>query len=291
MLLIGCFTGLSAVDVEFPLIQSMSYFPYSNHNTLDKKEIRLTYDLAYSNIYMYDFQRTTVNDMETMGNTFSFQYGLSKRLTLEFYFRTVLAYGGMMDKLIVDFHKGFGLAEGGRHDFPRNKVHYSYKDSFSHTGSPIGISPPVAGLLGNIYKKGPFTLNGRLSVGLPIGSKAGFSGKLFVTCGLIFLYQNQEKKISASWANHFSLFGSPKWLKEDVRNNIFHTELRVDYRFLFAGVLFKSTPFRNEDLSNPAWQVYLGFKFLKRFEFSLVEELPPMDTTPDVTFLLRVKIL
>jgi Protein of unknown function (DUF3187) len=294
LLLLLCSGGvLRATDVEFPLIQSMTYFPYSNHNTLAKKELRLSLDIAVSNVYMYDFERTTINDMETISSTFGAAYGLTDRITLEFYFRMVLAYGGIMDKLIVDFHNLFNLTEGGRFDFPRNQVNYSYKDAFAHSGSPMAISPLVLGALTRLYEKNNFRLNGRLTMGLPITPKRGFtSSKPFFTAGLIGLYETKTKKLSASWANHFSIFGKPNWLAdEDIKKWIFHSELRVDYKRLFAGMMLRTTPFKESDLGNNAYIIYLGVKIWKYFELALVEEFPPMDTTPDVSFNLRIKLL
>jgi hypothetical protein len=271
----------------------MSYFPYAHHHTLAKKEMRLSLDLSLSNIYMYDFERTTVNDMETFSQTFSLRYGLSDRITLEFYFRSVLAFGGLMDKLIIDFHDLFNLSEGGRFDFPRNQVNYFYKDAFSHSGSPMAISPLVFGALTPIYKKDNFNVNARLSVGLPIASKRGFtSSKPFFTGGLIGTYESHSKKLRAYWANHISFYGKPNWLAdEDIKKWMFHSEIRLDYKRLFAGLMMRTTPFKENDLGNGAYVIYLGVKIWKYFEFSLVEEFPPMDTTPDVSFNLRIKLL
>ncbi len=284
---------LHGTDVEFPLIQSMSYFPYVQHHTLEKKGLNLSLDIYYSNIYMFDYERTTINDMETMSMTLGFRYGLNRRLTLELYSRIVLAYGGVMDKLIIDFHDTFGLPVGGRDAFPRNVVNYKYKDAFSHTGSPVGISPLVVGVLGRLYEKGRLRLNGRLALGLPVSSKRGFSSsKPFAAAGFILLYQSKNKKLSASWANHFSIYAKPSWLEhEDLRKGIFHSEIRADYKWLFAGLLYRSTPFKEKDLGNGAYQVYLGVKIWKYFELSLVEEFPPMDTMPDVSFNLRIRLM
>ncbi|MCP5047809.1 MAG: DUF3187 family protein [bacterium] len=283
---------LPGMDVEFPLLQSMSYFPYAHHNTLDKKEFRLTLDMYYSNIYVFDFERTTINDMEMLSTTLGFRYGLSKRLTAELYYRVASVLGGGLDKLIIDFHDLFNLSEGGRGDFPRNRVNYSFKDAFSYSAGTTGQSPLILGLLGHIYENGHFRLNGRLSFGLPLSSKPGFSSnKPFATAGIILLYENKTKRLAASWATHLSLFSTPKWLEtEDLKKQMIHSEIRVDYKHLFAGVLMRGTPFREADLSNPAYQVYLGIRIGKRFEFSFIEEFPPMDTMPDVSFNLRIRL-
>ncbi len=289
LLVVGGWT-LDAKDVEFPLIQSMSYFPYSDHDTLFKNRWRFSLNMYYSNIYMFDYERTTINDMETLSTTLALGYGLTDRITLEVYYRLMFAFGGLMDGLIVNFHDLFGLSEGGRNEYPRNEVNYRYKDSFSYESGTTGQSPLIFGVLGNIYQKRNFYLNGRIALGLPISSKPGFSSnKPFITMGLILLYK--RKNFSIDFSNHVSLFKTPNWLaEEDVKKRIFHSEIRINYKRIFGGFLYKSTPFPMNDLSNGAYQVYIGYKIWKYFELSLVEEFPPMDTTPDVSFNLKVKL-
>ncbi|MDQ1352106.1 MAG: hypothetical protein QG657_2412 [Acidobacteriota bacterium] len=184
--------GLYAVDVEFPLIQSMAYFPYSDHHTLGKGSFSLSLDMFYSNVYMYDFQRTTINDMETWSNILGARYGISQRVTLELYYKTTIVYGGVMDRLIIDFHKLFGMTEGGRKDYPRNRVNYRYKDAFSYDKSLIAQAPLVLGAVGNLYRAGNFSINGRAAMGIPITPKPGFSSsKPFYTAGVMFSYHKK----------------------------------------------------------------------------------------------------
>jgi hypothetical protein len=289
LLVVGSWT-LNAMDVEFPLIQSMSYFPYSDHDTLFKNHWRFSLNMYYSNIYMFDYERTTVNDMETLSTTLALGYGLTDKITLEFYSRRLFAFGGLMDGLIINFHDLFGLSEGGRNEYPRNVVNYRYKDAFAYESNTMGQSPLIFGVLGNLFQKRNFYLNGRIALGLPISSKPGFSGnKSFMTFGLILLYKG--KNFSIDFSNHVSLLKNPNWLAaEDLKKCVFHSETRINYKRLYVGFLYKSTPFRMNDLSNAAYQVYFGFKIWKYFELSLIEEFPPMDTTPDVSFNLKIKL-
>lgn len=284
--------GLYAVDVEFPLIQSMAYFPYSDHHTLDKGGFSLSLDMFYSNVYMYDYQRTTINDMETWSNIIAARYGFSNRVTVELYYRTTVVYGGVMDKLIVDFHKLFGMTEGGRKDYPRNRVNYRYKDIFSYDESMFIQAPLILGVVGNLYRTANFSINSRAAVGVPLAPKPGFSSsKPFYTAGVIVSYKKKNSKLSIDFSNHISFFKKPVWLdKEDLRGNIFLSDLRVNYRKIFGGLGYRSTPFKTGDLSNNAYLIYIGFKFLKHFEFSMVEEFPPVDTTPDVSFNLKIRL-
>lgn len=284
--------SLNAVDVEFPLIQSMAYFPYSDHHTLDKGDFSLTLNMFYSNVYMYDYQRTTINDMETWNNIIGARYGLSKRLTLELHYRTMVVYGGIMDKLIIDFHKLFGMTEGGRKDYPRNQVNFRYKGAFSYDKSLLTQAPLLLGLVENLYRTGNFSINGRAAIGLPLAPKPGFSSsKPFYTVGVILSYKKKNSTLSIDFSNHIAFFKRPVWLNnEDLREYIFLSDLKVSYRKIFGGLGYRSTPFKTGDLSNSAYLIYIGFKFLRHFEFSMVEEFPPVDTTPDVSFNLKIRL-
>jgi len=66
--------------------------------------------------------------------------------------------------------------------------------------------------------------------------------------------------------------------------------MTVKYEMAFMKRIKIITFLLLNDLSNGAKQVYLGYKIWKYFELSLVEEFPPMDTTPDVSFNLKIKL-
>lgn len=290
---------LQATEVEFPLTQAFCYFPYWQHHTLAKKELKLSLAMNYSSVYSFDNRRLHLNDMETLCNTLSMRYGLAKNLTIEAYYRMGIGYGGVMDKFIMDFHKTFDMPMGGRDQYPRNIVQYYYKDKFSYTDNLSWQSPLVLGVVGKIWQKNKLSLNARLALGIPLSSKPGFTSKKgFITPGLALVYQNTQKKLTISWANHIAYFASPDWLAgDDLKNHIYHTELRIDYHGVFAGALYRSTPFKIRDeqdiseLANPAYIVYLGVRLFKYFQFSIVEEFPPLDTVPDVSFNLRINLL
>ncbi len=216
---------------------------------------------------------------------------MTPKITLELYARTVVGYRGVLDQFIIDFHNFFGLPQGGREDFPLDVMNYRYKDYFAYTTGKVYESPVMVGVLAELYNRGNFRVNGRISVGLPLTPKAGFStDKPSLTGGITFLYKSGPWTIS--FANHLALYKNPGWMKsEDLKNQMFHSELRVDFHRIFGGFFFRSSPFRADDLQHNARQMFFGFRFLKRFEFSMIEEFPPLDTSPDVSFNLRIKIL
>ncbi len=283
-------SALSALDVEFPLIQSMSYFPYWDNQVLDQGDFSLSLDMYYSNTYVFDNARTIVADMESSSNVIGFRYGLTNRLTLEAFYRVTFYFGGFLDSVIIGFHDMFGLSVGGRDAFPQDLVQYSFRNYFGYNENQTVSSPLIAGIVANIYEDERFFFNARVSVGIPLESTPGFSSdRPFLTGGLMMRYTAGD--FSIDLAGHASFFKTPEWLlEEEIDNHILTSELRLRYRGVFGGVLWRSTPFQSGDLMNAAYLVYIGFNITEYLELSLIEEFPPMDTTSDVTFRLKFNI-
>ncbi len=282
---------LFSLDVEFPLIQSLSYFPYWDNHALEQGDFSLDLDMYYSNTYVFDNARTIVADMESSSNVVGLRYGLSDRLTLEAYYRVTFFFGGFLDSVIIGFHDIFGLKVGGRDAFPEGLVQHSYKNYFAYNENMTVSSPLIAGILANIYSDEHFFLNVRVSVGIPLESTPGFSSnRPFLTGGLLMQYRTGDFSIDA--AGHASFFKTPDWLlQEEIQNHILASELRLRFRGVFGGLVWRSTPFLEGDLANAAYLIYLGFDITDFLEFSFIEEFPPMDTTSDVTFRLKFKIV
>lgn len=282
---------IAAAEPEFPLITGMAYFPFSEHRLLPEKKTTLSLALNLSNIYSYDFNRENINDFEMFSGVVSLRYGLTPGITLELHSRWEYIYGGVLDNVIVEFHKLWGLKQGGRFDYPRNEVLYHFDQGFTYTGATSAAKPLVLGAEIKAAKGEHWDVNVRVALGLPLSAKAGFSSsKPFFSLGAILLYE--KGALALSWANHGAFFSKPEELEgAAILKRMFHSELRVDYKKGFLGLLYRTSPFKQGELSNGAWQIYLGFRFLKRCEFALVEEFPPMDTTPDVTFYLKIRLI
>ena len=280
-----------AAKVEFPLIQSMSYFPYSNNALQEKGKLSWGIDVYYSNVYMFDEERTTLNDFETMSAAIGIRYGLRRGTTLELYYRHTAIFGGFLDKFIEDFHRAFNMPDNRRPDYPRDAVHYKYYDYFSYTSNENAASPLVAALLQEIYRSGHFSLKGRLSLGLPLSKKPGFSSdKPFLTGGLVMNYA--RRKFSLEWANYLSFYKKPTWLgDEDIHTSLFYSGLEAYLgRFIF-GFTFRSSVFKTGDLASDGYQAYFGYKFTRFLEFIILEDFYPFDTTPDICFNIRLRFL
>lgn len=290
-----CFTllvaPLKAKDVEFPLIQSLSYFPYWDNQTLSQGDFSLSLDTYYSNTYVFDNARTIVSDLESSSHVIGFRYGLTDRITLEAFYRVTFYFGGFLDSVIIGFHDMFGLKVGGRDAFPQDLVQYSFKDYFAYNENQTVSSPLIAGLVANIYEDDYFFLNARVAVGIPLESTPGFSSdRPFLTGGLLLQYTTGD--FTVDLAGHASFFKTPEWLlEEEIDNHLITTEIRLRYKGVFGGALWRSTPFPTGDLSNPAYLAYIGLNITDFLELSIIEEFPPMDTTSDVTFRLKFDIV
>lgn len=278
-------------DVEFPLIQSLGYIPFSESDIIQKKTISLFLDTHYSNIYMFDQTMYTVNDMEVLNNTVGFRYGLGKTITAELYYRFLVVYGGFLDSVAESVHDIFAFENDGRKVFPRNTVHYKFKNYFYYQNSVFTHSPLIAALLWRLMKLGDFSFKLRAAMGIPLSSKPGFNNDspFFIT-GLIIEF-SRHRNFLLELSNYVTFFNQPSWLgTEDLRNSLWFSQLKMGVKRFCCGLLFKKTPFKVGDLANHAWQFFVGYRINKMVEISVFEEFAPMDTTPDITFNIRVKL-
>jgi len=283
-LLVLLFIPSYSSDIEFPLVQSFSYFPYVKNSMLKNGNHDFFIDMGYSNIYMFNHKKDIVNDFEFVNLTIGYRRSISSRINIELYFRAAVLYGGIMDKLIINFHKFIGNGEDGRGEFPVNTVNYKYKNIFSYNSPMVIAGPLITGILTKVYDSDKFDINFRVSLGIPLQKKVGIStGKPFISTGIIFLYR--KKEFSTDISLYSSFFKRPDWLtSHDVRSRMYYINLHMGWKKIFGGFIFRSTPFIDGDLSNPAYQIYLGYKISNHLSISMHEEIPPMDTISDVTF-------
>jgi hypothetical protein len=279
------------VEVEFPLLQSMSYFPYSDNSLLKKGDFSGAVDLHYSNVYMFNHYKTTLNDFETFSTTIGLRYGLREGGTLELYFRYSTIFGGVLDKVIDNFHRTFGLPDNNRAEYPRFSVHYWFHDAFIYTGNQNVVSPMVVAFLKELYRSSHFSLKTRLALGLPLSKKPGFSSnKPFLSAGLVVNYTRGKFSLEAS--NYLSFFKRPSWLVDsDSRPYLFFSNLEANIGRFVLGFNFRSSVFKEDDIAHDGYQVYFGYRITRYLEFIIIEDFVPLDTTPDISFFIRIKFL
>lgn len=282
-----------AQEVEFPLMQSMAYFPYSDNSQLEKGDYSFGIDLFYSNVFMFNHYRTIITDFEVFSGTLRFRYGLSDRLglNLEVYCRWSTIFGGFLDRGVERFHNFFGLPHNSRDEFPRYSVNYRYKDYFYHQTKKSALSPLTAALFKTVYTSDRFSLKTRISIGIPLSDIPGLSSsKPFFTGGVIVNYK--KDRFSLDFSNYLALTGTPGWLDgESLRKLIFLSRLELQWKRFIGGITFRTSAFKEDDIAHPGYQFYLGYKVNGHLDIIILEDLGPFDTTPDIGFNLRIKIL
>lgn len=284
----------TARSVEFSLVQSMAYFPYTENSVLEKGDYSVTLEAYYSNTFMFNHEMVTMNDYETLSLTAAVRYGVLEGGVLEVYIRTTSMFGGSLDKLIENFHDAFNLPDDRRPEFPRNIVNYSYEGSFGYIENQSVFAPLVVGFLKQLYRTERFSLNARASIGIPLSDKPGFSSKkLFFTAGAIASMKAPKSKFSAEFSAHLAFFSQPQWLivpEEDIRSTMFFGQMELRWRFMIGGLSLRTSPFKYGDLAHTAYQGFIGFRITRHIDFLLIEDFKPFDTTPDVSFHLRIRL-
>jgi hypothetical protein len=287
LILIVFTVGLKS-DVEFPLVQSLALFPYFDNSLLNKKQLSIGLKADYSNIYSVDFNNTGVTDFEISSFTLSFRYGISDGFTLELYYRYFAVCGGFLDGGIEAFHDFFNLPSARRDNYPSNTVNYFFQEYFLYNYSTGTSSPLVFSVFKSLGHSRNFNLSGRLFLGIPLLSKPGFvSDRVFWGGGVLGTFVRDHFRVEASV--YTSFIYTPEWLNgESLKSVIFIYNLELGYRGFLAGLILKTSPFKSGYFSSNAHQLYIGYRFSKKIEIGIVEDLPPMDTTPDVGFYIKL---
>ena len=290
LLLIPAAFPLFSQDVEYPLIQSMCYFPYSDNSLLYQGEYTVGLELRYSNVYMFNHYRTIINDFEMFSNTISFRYGLANFATAEVHWRWYSLFGGFLDSFVESFHKLFHLPHNARGEFPRNSVHYRHYDNFYYEDNHTASSPLVLAFLNNVYTAEYYSFKTRFSLGIPLSNTPGFgSSRPFLSAGLLFQYK--KKGFSIDISNYIAWMKKPDWLADEpMRKQVFYSLLEFHLHRFIGGFIFRSSPFMEDDVAHPAYQFYIGYQITPHLDILLLEDLGPFDTSPDLSFGLRMQI-
>ena len=130
-----------------------------------------------------------------------------------------------------------------------------------------------------------------MALGLPLSKKPGFSSdKAFLSAGLLLRYQ--KRRFSLELSGYLNFFKQPSWLVgEDLRSSLFFSNLEAYLGRFILGFNLRTSVFKEGDFAHNAYQTYFGYKITRYLEFIFMEDFAPFDTTPDVSFSLRVKFL
>jgi len=280
-------SSLGAADLEFPLIQSFTYFPFQPHGQLQPRKFSFSLLASYSNIFAIDFTGDYFNDMEYMSYTLFVRYGLTPKIALEAAGRVSIVYRGFLGSSIEWFHSAFSLPLARRNEYPRDILSYRYKGYLFYNVSQSWVSPLVLGVYGELARNGPFTLGGRLAVGISFQDKPGFSSsKPFLITGLSTSYRTSGFFCEAD--GYLSFFRQPSWLPgEDVRRVLYLIQGKAGYRRIALGFTRKSSPFREGDQSHTGNLFFLEYRIGRNFTIGVMEDFFPFDTSPDIGFFFR----
>ena len=275
----------------FPLLDSLAYFPFTPEAPPESGRFNLTVQAAESNVYAVDFNGTAVNDFELSSVLFELRRGLGGGFFLEAYGRFFFAHGGVLDPLIEGFHDLFGLPSARRDAFKKNRVHYSYRDRFDITSATAGSSPLVFAAGYAFAARPSISFFGRVFLGVPLASKPGFvSDRVFGGVG--GGVNGHRGVLRYHLSVHLAAIGPPEWLAPEPLNGLMAVVRgELGFRRWRLGGLLRTSPFREGDPGHNGHQIYLGYRIAECWEIGVVEDLPSFDTTPDIGFFVRFRIL
>jgi len=146
--------------------------------------VSLSQDIASEYAVSGTNSEQIVLDGESYRWTLAARYGLGERFEAGVEIPYILYGGGFLDDFIVDWHKTFGLPQGGRDSAPKNRLIYRYsKDGvqklrMEHAGSGIGDIVLTGGM--KLYdvndRSARDTLALRSSIKLPTGESGSLRG-------------------------------------------------------------------------------------------------------------------
>ncbi len=285
------FFAVRLLAVDFPLIQSLAFFPYLEDKAPDYKNFSLSFSLINSNIYSLEHTNNTFVDLETLSLSGDFRYGLSKKISLDFNFKISYFYGGFFDGLTENFHNFFNMPSNYREIRPRNSVHYTYKEVFLYENKSINLSPFLLGLSYKFIQNKDFSLTGRVSFAIPLYTKKGInSTKFFINCGFVLNWHlNDNWDIKAVY--YRSYFQRPNWSNtNELKENINYYKVALAYKKLELFFIGRSSPFIQGDFANTAYQMGISYKLSSKLYLIFIEDLILYDTSPDFSLGIKYKL-
>ena len=144
--------------------------------------VGLTQDIAsdYTADSVYNEQISL--DGESYRWTLSARYGLGGRFEAGVEIPYILYGGGFLDGFIIDWHKNFGLPQGGRDGAPKDRLGYRYirdgvqKLNMDHAGSGIGDIVFSGGI--KLYDVSDSAVHDSLALRASVKLPTGDSGSL-----------------------------------------------------------------------------------------------------------------
>jgi hypothetical protein len=281
---------LAAQEIHFPLIQALAWIPPQEERVLPVGDRSWEFTIADANIFSFSRGFGAINDLSVLSFSFCHRRALSRGLTLEISGGLRNYYDGGIDEFIKKVDSALGYSDSGRDVFPEKTIHYKYRDRFFYVTNQWAPAPLVISLAARILRLGSVDLNGRLGLGLPLADKPGFSSKKpYLLAGVMGDYF--RGKVSVSAALQAVYFEKPGWLAAgDARRAYFQAELKATLSRWALGVILRTSPLTYEENANNGKMIYIAFRFRNGLEIGLMEDLPPMDTVPDVAMYVKLDL-
>lgn len=141
-----------------------------------QSEVRSDYDLTTEYYADSNAHENLVMDGETSRFAFSYRQGLGHALDWSLEVPVLIVGGGFMDHFVQEWHRTFGLPDGGRQYAPDNRYLYSYQRDgvtlldATHSGTTLGDTRVGLG-----WQASPgLALRGMVQ--LPTGSRSHLTG-------------------------------------------------------------------------------------------------------------------
>jgi hypothetical protein len=281
---------LAAQEIQFPFIQALAWIPPQGNRVLPTGVGSWEFTVSDANVFSFTRDFEVINDLSILAFSFSHRRSLSARLTLEVAGGVRGYYDGGIDKFIQKVDAALGYSDSGRDVFPEKTIHYKFKDRFYYQSNQWAPAPLVISLAARILRFGDVELNGRLGLGLPLAGRPGFASKKpYMLAGVMGEFHRDNVSVSASL--QAVLFDRPGWLApEDTRRHYFQAEVRAALNRWVLGVILRSSPLTFSENANPGRMIFLAFRFKNGIEIGLMEDLPPMDTVPDVAMYVKFSL-
>ncbi len=197
-----------------PLLQIFG-LPAETSSTLvsaGKWQVSLSQDIANSYNVGNTATEQVLLDGELYRWTLAARYGITDQLELGLELPFVQQGGGFLDSFIIDWHKFWGLPQGGRDTAPKNKLTYRYTKNgvqqlaMSHSTGGIGDISLLAGykLLEQKTETDHDNLVIRTQIKLPTGNSSSLMGSGSVDLAL-FVSGSMNRK--TEWGT-LGIFGS-----------------------------------------------------------------------------------
>jgi hypothetical protein len=281
---------MQAQEIHFPFIQALAWIPPQEGRVLAPGEKGWEFTISDANVFSFSQDFEAINDLAVLAIAFSHRRALSAGVTFEISGGFRYCYNSSLDQFIMKVDSWLGYSDSGRDIFPEDTIHYRFKDRFFYTKSHWIPAPLVAGLAARIRRFGAVDLNGRLGLGIPLADRPGFaSRKPYLLAGLMGEYV--RGKVSVDAALQAVFFDRPGWLTaQDTRHSFLQAEVKATLSQWVLGIILRSSPLTFAENANSGRMIYIAFRFKNGIEIGLMEDLPPMDTVPDVAMYVKLDL-